>query len=339
MPTHKALLLVEKLGNFVVRDIETPKPGPGELLVEVKAAGVNPRDWKIQSTSMSDFVTHYPAVLGMDAAGVVKEVGVGVTGFDVADRVVYQGFYPNRQATFQQYSIAIAEVAAKGATIPLAINAAAFGLYSGKISTGELRGAGLVPVWEEGGRGKYADQPFLVIGGSSSLGQQAIQLAKLSGFNPIITTASPHNAEFLKSLGATHVIDRSAPLSTSVKAITPEPIKYVHDVVSSKETQEAAYEVVAPGGTLILVLASAIDESKADKSVTVASTFGTAHDPAQRALGVGLYKNLTQLLESGDIKPNKVEVIPNGLAGLPDGLEKLKAHKVSASKLIAQPWA
>ena len=87
MPTHKALFLVEKHGKFAVGDIETPKPGPGELLIEVKAAGVNPRDWKVQSTSLSNFISVYPAVLGMDAAGVVKEVGQGVTDFDVSDRV------------------------------------------------------------------------------------------------------------------------------------------------------------------------------------------------------------------------------------------------------------
>ena len=60
----------------------------------------------------------------------------------------------------------------QGSTIPLATTAAAFGLYSGKISTGEQRGAGLTPPWVEGGRGKYAGQPILVIGGSSAVGQR-----------------------------------------------------------------------------------------------------------------------------------------------------------------------
>ncbi len=129
-----------------------------------------------------------------------------------------------------------------------------------------------------------------------------IQFAKLSGFNPIITTASPRNADLLKSLGATHVIDRSAPLAPAVKAITSEPLKYIHDAVSSKETQEAAYDILAPGGTLILVLPFAVDEAKIDHSKNAVFTFATAHDPGQKALGVSLYKNLSSLLESGDIK-------------------------------------
>lgn len=85
MPTHKALYLLEKHGEFAVRDVETYKPGPGELLVEAKAIGLNPLDWKIQEVGL--FVTEYPAILGYDAAGIVKEVGDGVDGFVVGDRV------------------------------------------------------------------------------------------------------------------------------------------------------------------------------------------------------------------------------------------------------------
>ena len=85
MTTHKALLLLEKQGSLAVRDIETPKPGPGELLIEVRATGLNPVDWKIQSYGL--FFTEFPAILGIDSAGIVKEVGEGVTGFAVGDRV------------------------------------------------------------------------------------------------------------------------------------------------------------------------------------------------------------------------------------------------------------
>ena len=73
MPTHKALVLPEKHGKFVVRDVETYKPGPGELLVEIKAIGLNPLDWKIQEIGI--FISDYPAILGTDAAGVGKEIG------------------------------------------------------------------------------------------------------------------------------------------------------------------------------------------------------------------------------------------------------------------------
>jgi NADPH:quinone reductase-like Zn-dependent oxidoreductase len=129
-----------------------------------------------------------------------------------------------------------------------------------------------------------------------------LQLAKLSGFSPIITTASSHNASYVKSLGATHVIDRATPLASAVTSITSEPVKIVYDAISEEDTQSIAYDVLAPGGTFIIVLPLTVKEEKVEKSKDVALVFGTAHDPNQRALGVSMYQNLTALLESGEIK-------------------------------------
>ncbi|KAI0783922.1 medium-chain dehydrogenase/reductase like protein [Irpex lacteus] len=345
MSTQKSLLLLEQNGSYAVRDTEIPKPGPGELLIEIHATGLNPVDWKIHDYWFS-MLKSYPAVLGTDAAGIVKEVGEGVEGF-LWEISLYQGFFTNREGTFQQYSINPAEITAKlpanltfdqGATIPLVLATAVFGLYSPKPVPPARGGIGLTPFWEEGGRGKYAGQPILVIGGSSAVGQQVLQVAKHSGFSPIITTASKHNEALVKSLGATHVIDRNTPLLQGVQSITTEPISIVYDAISEVATQNAAYDVLASNGKLILVLPSEIDKAKLTEDKELVNVYGTVHDPAQRALGVRLYKNLTKFLESGEIKPNNVEVLPNGLAGIPDGLERLKAGKVSAAKLVAHPF-
>ncbi len=129
-----------------------------------------------------------------------------------------------------------------------------------------------------------------------------IQVAKISGFSPIITTASLRNADFLQSLGATHVIDRNLPLGDAVKSVTTEPIKYVYDAISTKHTQQPSYDVLAPGGKLIIVLHPALDKSKIDDSKTVVEAFGAVYDPAQRELGATVFKHFTSLLESGEIK-------------------------------------
>ncbi|KAI0783892.1 GroES-like protein [Irpex lacteus] len=347
MPTHKALLLLQEQGEYAVQDVSTPKPGPGEILVEVRAAGLNPSDWKRRDFGV--LISEYPAILGADIAGIVKEIGEGVTNFTAGDRVIHEGFFENSKAAFQQYSIVPAEIVAKlppnlsfeeGATIPVALTAAAFGLYGGITTTGELRGAELAPVWEANGRGKYSGQPIVVIGGSSAVGQQVIQLAKLSGFNPIIATASLKNTELLKSLGATHVIDRHADLVTSVSNITSESIKFVYDTIGNKQAAEPAYTILASGGTFINLNApSPIDEAKQDSTKRVANVFGIAHDPSQHAVAVSVWANVTKLLEAGDIKPNIVEIVPNGLSGIPESLERIKANKISGKKLVAQPWA
>ena len=86
MPTQKSLVLREQGGSFAVCDTDIPKPGPGELLIEIHATALNPVDWKIQAYWFSA-VKSYPAILGTDGAGIVKEIGEGVTDFAVGDKV------------------------------------------------------------------------------------------------------------------------------------------------------------------------------------------------------------------------------------------------------------
>ena len=82
--TQKALLLDAKLGNFAVDTISVPKPGRGDILVKVRAAGLNPADWKAYKGFVS---VNFPAILGADVSGDVEELGEGVTDFKKGDRV------------------------------------------------------------------------------------------------------------------------------------------------------------------------------------------------------------------------------------------------------------
>lgn len=82
---QKALWLKSKQGSFEVGDKDIPKPGPGEILVKIHATALNPVDWKIQASGR--FYDKYPAVLGLDSAGTVEEVGEGVSIFKQGDRV------------------------------------------------------------------------------------------------------------------------------------------------------------------------------------------------------------------------------------------------------------
>ncbi|TCD60664.1 hypothetical protein EIP91_009724 [Steccherinum ochraceum] len=339
-----ALAVLAKQGEWGVIVVDVDKPAPGEVLVRIESTGLNPLEWKVQTYGVQ--VTHYPAILGADPAGVVVEVGEGVSNLAVGDRVVFQGTYTNRLAAYKQYTVASAETVAKlpdnvsfdqAATIPIVAGASWAGLYGKKQ---QLGGAQLTPPWEEGGLGKYAGQPFLLFGGASSVGQIVIQLAKLSGFSPIIATASPHNAELLKSLGATHVVDRNLTadkLIETVKQITSEPIQIVYDSISQKATQNAGYDILAPGGTLIITTPRTIDEEKITEDKPVIRTYGSLHREQNRELGIQFYRHLPKYLESGALKLPSVEILPNGLNGIPQGLERLKKGQVSGYKLIARP--
>lgn len=84
-PTQKALYVNKKFGDLVIKDAPIYKPGPGEILIKIKATSLNPIDWKNQKYGV--FIEEYPAILGGDVAGDVEELGEGVKEFKKGDRV------------------------------------------------------------------------------------------------------------------------------------------------------------------------------------------------------------------------------------------------------------
>ncbi|KAF9444858.1 GroES-like protein [Macrolepiota fuliginosa MF-IS2] len=347
---QNALLITEKYGNFVRGTRPVPQVGPGEILVRVKAAALNPADWKIQKYGF--IVNEYPAVLGGDIAGDVIEIGEGVSRFSVGDRVFGPCLFRADYSAFQEFCKLKEGLAAKvpeslsyeqASTFPIAILAAWFGLYNAP-----PYGMGLTPL--PSGTGKYTGQPILVIGGSSSVGQFAIQLAKAAGFSPIITTASPKHTDMLKSLGATHIIDRNTPptnIRTELaKIIGPagkvnDPsssgvIHYIFDSISEKETQTAAYDLLTPGGKLALVLPSFVPADSQTPDKHISSTNGMPDAPHNVGLLGALYSGITAMIENGTLTPNKVEVIPGGLDGIVEGLKRLENNQVSGVKLVVR---
>jgi len=309
--------------------------------VKIYATSLNPVDWKVQKYGI--FIQTFPAILGTDISGEVEEIGEGVVDFKKGDRVVFQGRFRNDYAGFQQYALGVAATVAKipdnisydeASTLPVALSAPYVGLYNQS-----PHGIGLVPPVSTEGKGKYAGNPIVILGGSSSVGQNTVQLAKLSGFSPIIVTASLYHAEYLETLGATHVIDRNvsgAALASEVNTITQNaPIKYAVDSISSADTQQSGYGLLASGGKLVIFLDVAVKTTN-DKDIVRA--LGTsAHPPNAKLLGTLYHDNLEQLLKEGAIKPNRADVLPNGLAGIPDGLKRLEMNQVSRSKLVAHP--
>lgn len=139
---------------------------------------------------------------------------------------------------------------------------------------------------------------------------------------------------YLESLGATRVIDRAQPLGS---ALAGERFSVIFDAISEEETQRTASTLLAPGGTLILVHASALSEGELEGGKKTRSVFGSAFHPANGAVGAGVYANLERYLEEGDIKPNRVEVLAGGLVGIAGGLERLEKGAVSGVKLVVRP--
>ncbi|EDR05900.1 uncharacterized protein LACBIDRAFT_185404 [Laccaria bicolor S238N-H82] len=333
---QKALLLPATFADFVVGTKSIPKPGPGELLVKVHSTSLNPVDWKIHKYGF--LVENFPAVLGIDLAGDVEEVGEGVTAFVKGDRVFAQGQYKPEWASFQQYTKTVAISTSKipenisyeqAATIPLALTTAYTGLYSNK-----PYGGGLEAPVEPIAVGKYAGSAIVVLGGSSSVGQYVIQFAKLSGFSPIVTTSSVKHTDYLKTIGATHVVDRNSSLLAQIKNITKQPIPFVYDAISERSTQQAGLDVLADGGTMVTV--SPVDSQVEGKEAI--HVVGLLTAPAHLKLLETLYSTkLSGWLEEGIIKPNRVEYLPGGLGAIVAGLKRLENNEVSGVKLVVHP--
>ncbi|TCD71622.1 hypothetical protein EIP91_007369 [Steccherinum ochraceum] len=346
--TQKALFIEAPKGDWVVRSHSVPTPSAGEVLVRVEAAALNPLDWKVHDWDI--IIPEYPALIGSESAGIVVALGDGVDNVKVGDRVqvtvfatLHQAEMNTRAAAFQQYTIAPASWVIKvppnisldqAASIPAAVNTASVGLYT---SQSPGAGVGLVAPWN-GGSGKYAGQPLLVIGGSSAVGQVALQFAKLSGFSPIITLVSPSNNSLVTSLGATHTIDRHQPLSTladSVNKITSKPLTVVFDAISTAETQISGYNVLGDGGTLLTLLPITVKDEERIPGKSILNLQGGASFHPEHFKG--LYAHLSDYLETGVVKPNRIEVNPGGLAGVPDGLDRLRMGQISGHKLVVRP--
>ncbi|SES96838.1 zinc-binding dehydrogenase [Paenibacillus sp. NFR01] len=177
-------------------ELPVPQPGPGEIRVRIRAAGLNPIDYKVSPGGHPAWT--YPFVLGIDAAGIVDEVGEGVTRWKAGDRVVYLADF-TKPGAYAEYSITTAHSVA---AIPEGISfvhAAAFpcaGLTAYQVLNRKMHIA----------RG----QSILVHAGAGGVGSYAIQLAKAFGASKIIATASPANFEYVQGLGADEVVDYSS---------------------------------------------------------------------------------------------------------------------------------
>ncbi|NNG19302.1 NADP-dependent oxidoreductase [Naumannella sp. ID2617S] len=183
---------------YVVTDAEIPQPGPGQLLVKVRAAGTNPLDYKIRdgSSGMAKKLTEadFPLVLGRECCGTVAAVGEGVAGFAEGDLVFGMPDLSHPGRCYAEYVTvpASAMVHAPEGADPIMLGGTSLVALTAWIAS------------HEGGQVQAGDK-VLVHGGSGGVGQLVVQLCKQAGAE-VWATASTPNQERLAELGA-HPID------------------------------------------------------------------------------------------------------------------------------------
>jgi len=307
-------VLIERYGNEDVTElaeIERPQPGENELLVKVRAAAVNPVDWKIRDGLGELFGLKLPLILGCEIAGTVEAVGgpspTGSSDFAPGDDVY--GYLGTHTGGYAEYVAAPASEFVRkpkqidfdtAASVPVAALTTWQGIFDhGKLATG---------------------QRILITGASGAVGSMAVQLAKNKAAH-VIGIGSGRNEEFVRKLGAAEFIDyKRTKLEDTVSGVD-----VVFDTVGG-DTQERAFQTLKRGGFLVSTVNPPSPDKAKEFSVTVAMVM-MMPKPDQLA-------EINRLVEGGKLKVRVATVLP--LA------EVKKAHQLSASghadgKIILRP--
>ncbi|MEV1069034.1 NADP-dependent oxidoreductase [Streptomyces sp. NPDC050263] len=268
-------------------ELERPRPGPGEVLVAVRAAGVNPVDWKQRTGYRRPGETAervFPSVLGNEAAGVVEETGEGVTGFAPGDEV----FGTAVAGGYAEYALLAAGITAHkpaglsfadAATLPVAAATAYDGVHQLGLSAGAT---------------------LLVTGAGGGVGVAVVQIAHALGLR-VLGVASEGKKDFVESLGAVHV--PSGPdWAHAARLAAPDGVDGVYDLVGG-EVLHGAAALVRDRARLITAGAPAEEVER----------LGGAR--VARARNAAVLRAVAELVVHGDLNPHITRTFPLEQAG------------------------
>ncbi|MFL6678905.1 MAG: NADP-dependent oxidoreductase [Burkholderiaceae bacterium] len=278
VPPRMHAVLIRRFGGPEVveyADLPVPEPGPGELLLKVEAASLNPVDWKIRSGKYPVVkADQLPYVLGRDVSATV----VTSDDAELPAGTLVHGLLDPAQGGLAQYTVARAGQLARvpgaldrvaAAAVPLAALTAWQGLF------------------DHGGLA--AGQRVLIHAGAGGVGHFAVQFAKARGAH-VITTVSTDDVAFARSLGADEVIDHTQERFES----RVRDIDLVYDLIGG-ETQEHSWAVLKKGGTLVSTVAEPARE-KAEATGVRALRYTAQPDAKQ-------LREIDALIQSGLVRP------------------------------------
>lgn len=276
-------------------ELPAPTPGPRDLLVRVHAISVNPVDTKVRTGAQPP--EGQARVLGWDVAGVVEAVGAEVTLFKAGDEVFYAGDISRAGGNAELHVVDERIVAHKPKSLSFA-EAAALPLTS--LTAWELLFDRLrVPYGKKKGGGS-----LLVINGAGGVGSILIQLARrLTGLTVIATASRPETIDWVKAMGAHHVIDHHKPLDAELERIGIPEVDYVAGLTATDKQIPFFPKIVAAQGHVAL-----IDDPKVfdivplkRKSITVAWELMFTRSLYQTADMVEQHKLLEEIAHLVDV--------------------------------------
>jgi NADPH:quinone reductase-like Zn-dependent oxidoreductase len=220
-------------------DLPAPQVGPGQLLVRVQTSSVNPVDAGIAAGHLKDMFPHeFPVLVGRDYAGVVEQVGAGVTGFATGDAVF--GFVPGMSPAVRDGAWAelIAIPQDQVAHLPDGVDLAQAG-------AAPLAGVTALAIHDALGLGQGST--VLMIGANGGVGTIAVQLAAKAGAT-VIAPGLPEDHDYLRGLGAAEVLDRNGDIPAQVRERHPDGVDALADFASRSPDQLNTYAAVVREG-------------------------------------------------------------------------------------------
>jgi NADPH:quinone reductase-like Zn-dependent oxidoreductase len=265
-------------GTLSVRELPVPRPGAGEVLIKVHAAGVNPVDWKAAGGRVGQ-------VPGTDVAGVIDSLGADVTGWKPGDPVL--GF-ARQSGSYAEYAVVpVSGLARKPAA--LTFEQAAGVPIAGETAYRALHEAGRI----------QAGQRVLIHGAAGGVGSAAVQIAKAAGAR-VVGTASANNQQFLKSIGVDDFIDyRAQKFENEIKNV---------DLVlntANAETNARSIGVVRKGGILVSIVGPPDEAACAAAGIRCARP-----DRSTGAPNAELLARVAELADAGKFKVYVEAVYP-----------------------------
>lgn len=237
----KTSLPIEEAESFIDFEIATPIPTGHEILVKVKAAGVNPVDYKVRQNSAKEKVLDTPKIIGWDAAGIVEAVGDQVTLFKAGDEVYYAGDI-TQNGSNAEFQLIDERIVGKKPSSLTYVEAAAMPLTT-------------LTAWEilfdrmrinEKDKGKS----ILIIGGAGGVGSIAIQIAKkVAGLTVLATASRAESVEWCKRMGADYVVNHRD-LINEVRATGFRQVDFILDFVDVNQYWDAFAELIRPQGAI-----------------------------------------------------------------------------------------
>lgn len=299
--------------NFAVEDVPEPPVGDGEVLVEVKAIGIDQIDVKARKgEGMSDYLKQeHPMILGWDISGVVSKVGSRVKDFKAGDAVFGTIRFPGPGSSYAEYAAAPADQIA---------------LKPENISHAEAAAATQSPLtaWQalvDTGHVKKGDR-VLVHGGAGGVGNYAIQIARHIGCY-VITTVSGADRAFVKELGADEVID----YRTQVFEKEVKEVDFVLDTIGG-DNFVRSLDVLKPEGMIVLLPSNKKEE--ADKAVREKQVKNYRHI-LMHSSGKDM-RAIAGMLREGSMKANVDKVY--SFEQIPQAQEQLENGKVRGKIVV-----